>query len=185
MSYYYPSDASVQQDCELQAWVGEIFAQAFLGRESSGFPSRLCTPGELVKYLTAIIFNCSAQHAAVNSGQHDFGAWMPNAPSSMRQPPPQTKGDTTMKSYLDTLPEVNTTCRNLLLFWLVSQEPKDQRPLGTYPDEHFTEEAPRQSIAAFQNCLAQISKDIRERNQSLALLYAYLDPPLIENSVSI
>lgn len=58
--------------------------------------------------------------------QHDFGAWMPNAPSSMRQPPPQTKGDTTMKSYLDTLPEVNTTCRNLLLFWLVSQEPKDQ-----------------------------------------------------------
>lgn len=185
VSYYYPSDASVQQDCELQAWVGEIFAQAFLGRESSGFPSRLCTPGELVKYLTAIIFNCSAQHAAVNSGQHDFGAWMPNAPSSMRQPPPQTKGDTTMKSYLDTLPEVNTTCRNLLLFWLVSQEPKDQRPLGTYPDEHFTEEAPRQSIAAFQNCLAQISKDIRERNQSLALPYAYLDPPLIENSVSI
>lgn len=185
VSYYYPNDACVQQDSELQAWVGEIFAQAFLGRESSGFPSRLCTPGELVKYLTAIIFNCSAQHAAVNSGQHDFGAWMPNAPSSMRQPPPQTKGNTTMESYLETLPEVNTTCSNLLLFWLVSQEPKDQRPLGTYPDEHFTEEAPRQSIAAFQKCLAQISKDIRARNESLALPYAYLDPPLIENSVSI
>nr|XP_010594897.1 hydroperoxide isomerase ALOXE3 [Loxodonta africana] len=185
IGYYYPSDMSVQQDSELQAWVGEIFAQAFLGRENSGFPSRLCTSGELVKFLTAIIFNCSAQHAAVNSGQHDFGAWMPNAPSSMRKPPPQTKGTTTLKSYLDTLPEVNTTCNNLLLFWLVSQEPKDQRPLGTYPDEHFTEEAPRQSIAAFQSRLAQISRDIRERNQSLALPYAYLDPPLIENSVSI
>nr|XP_012631130.1 hydroperoxide isomerase ALOXE3 isoform X2 [Microcebus murinus] len=185
VGYYYPSEASVQQDSELQAWVGEIFAQAFLGRESSGFPSRLCTPGELVKFLTAIIFNCSAQHAAVNSGQHDFGAWMPNAPSSMRQPPPQTKGTTTLKSYLDTLPEVNITCNNLLLFWLVSQEPKDQRPLGTYPDEHFTEEAPRRSIAAFQSRLAQISRDIRERNQSLALPYTYLDPPLIENSVSI
>lgn len=36
VSYYYPSDASVQQDSELQAWVGEIFAQAFLGRENSG-----------------------------------------------------------------------------------------------------------------------------------------------------
>ncbi|XP_055262435.1 hydroperoxide isomerase ALOXE3 isoform X4 [Moschus berezovskii] len=185
VGYYYTSDASVQQDSELQAWVGEIFAQAFLGRESSGFPRQLCTQGELVKFLTAIIFNCSAQHAAVNSGQHDFGAWMPNAPSSMRQPPPQTKGTTTLKSYLDTLPEVNTTCNNILLFWLVSQEPKDQRPLGTYPDEHFTEEAPRRSIAVFQNRLAQISRDIRERNRGLALPYAYLDPPLIENSVSI
>lgn len=60
-----------------------------------------------------------------------------------------------------------------------------QRPLGTYPDEHFTEEAPRRSIAAFQSRLAQISQDIRERNKGLALPYAYLDPPLIENSVSI
>ncbi|XP_077924018.1 hydroperoxide isomerase ALOXE3 isoform X1 [Halichoerus grypus] len=128
VGYYYPSEASVQQDSELQAWVGEIFAWAFLGRESSGFPRQLCTPGELVKFLTAIIFNCSAQHAAVNSGQ---------------------------------------------------------RPLGTYPDEHFTEEAPRRSIAAFQNRLAQISREIRERNQGLELPYTYLDPPLIENSVSI
>ncbi|XP_036079444.1 hydroperoxide isomerase ALOXE3 isoform X2 [Rousettus aegyptiacus] len=185
VGYYYPSDASVQQDSELQAWVNEIFVQAFLGRESSGFPSRLCTSGELVKFLTAIIFNCSAQHAAVNSGQHDFGAWMPNAPSSMRQPPPQIKGTTTLKSYLETLPEVNVTCNNLLLFWVVSQEPKDQRHLGTYPDQHFTEEAPQRSIAAFQSRLAQISRDIRERNRGLALPYTYLDPPLIENSVSI
>lgn len=65
-------------------------------------------------------------HLGRGSPQHDFGAWMPNAPSSMRQPPPQTKGTTTLKSYLETLPEVNITCSNLLLFWLVSQEPKDQ-----------------------------------------------------------
>ncbi|KAJ8783727.1 hypothetical protein J1605_008770 [Eschrichtius robustus] len=157
LGYYYPSDASVQQDSELQAWAVH--------------------PGELVKLLTAVIFNCSAQHAAVNRGQHDFGAWMPNAPSSMRQPPPQTKG-TTLKSHLDTLPEVNTTCSNPLLFWLVSQEPKDQ---------HFTEERPLRNIAIFQSRLAQISRDIRERerNRGLELPYIYLDPPLIENSVSI
>ncbi|XP_061032841.1 hydroperoxide isomerase ALOXE3-like [Eubalaena glacialis] len=192
VGYYYPSDAFVQQDSELQAWVGEIFAHVFLGRESSVPPSETTPwlpmqavhPGELVKLLTAVIFNCSAQHAAVNHGQHDFGAWMPNAPSSMRQPPLQTKGTTTLKSHLDTLLEVNTTCSNLLLFWLVSQEPKDQRPLGTYPDEHFTEERPLRSIAIFQSRLAQISRDIRERNRGLELPYTYLDPPLIKNSVS-
>ncbi|TKC47987.1 hypothetical protein EI555_000274 [Monodon monoceros] len=151
VAYYYPSDASVQQDSELQAWVGEIFAQEFLGQESSGFPCRLCTPGELVKLLTAVIFNCSAQHATVNSGQ--------------------TKGTTTLKSYLDPLPEVNTTCNNILLFWLVSQEPKDQRPLDTYPDEHFTEERPLRGTAIFQSRLAQISRDIRERSGGLELPY--------------
>ncbi|XP_038624745.1 hydroperoxide isomerase ALOXE3 isoform X1 [Tachyglossus aculeatus] len=185
VSYYYPSDTSVQRDSELQAWVWEIFTQAFLGRESSGFPSCLNTPKELIKFLTMIIFNCSVQHAAVNSGQHDFGAWMPNAPSSMRQPPPCVKGTTTLQSYLDTLPEVNITCNTLLLFWLVSQEPKDQRHLGHYPDQHFTEECPGRSVAAFQQRLAEISQEIRVRNKTLALPYAYLDPPLIENSVSI
>lgn len=60
-----------------------------------------------------------------------------------------------------------------------------QRPLGHYPDEHFTEDVPRRSMAAFQRQLIRISCAIRERNQSLPLPYTYLDPPLIENSVSI
>uniref|UniRef100_A0A8C6C9N4 Arachidonate epidermal lipoxygenase 3 n=1 Tax=Monodon monoceros TaxID=40151 RepID=A0A8C6C9N4_MONMO len=168
VAYYYPSDASVQQDSELQAWVGEIFAQEFLGQESSGFPCRLCTPGELVKLLTAVIFNCSAQHATVNSGQVRLRR---AGLGGTGQPPPQTKGTTTLKSYLDPLPEVNTTCNNILLFWLVSQEPKDQRPLDTYPDEHFTEERPLRGTAIFQSRLAQISRDIRERSGGLELPY--------------
>lgn len=44
MAYYYPSDASVQQDSELQAWVGEIFAQEFLGQESSDISSPSSKP---------------------------------------------------------------------------------------------------------------------------------------------
>ena len=86
-------------------------------------------------------------------------------------------------SYLDYV------LANLLLHY-PSSHPEchpdfSQRPLGTYPDEHFTEEAPRRSIPAFQIRLAQISREIQERNKGLELPYAYLDPPLIENSVSI
>ena len=33
---YYPCDAAVSADPELQAWVGEIFHKAFLGRRRSG-----------------------------------------------------------------------------------------------------------------------------------------------------
>ncbi|XP_068832784.1 polyunsaturated fatty acid lipoxygenase ALOX15B-like isoform X1 [Capricornis sumatraensis] len=185
ISIYYPSDESVRDDSELQAWVREIFSEGFLGRESSGLPSTLGTREALIQYVTMVIFNCSAKHSAVSAGQFDFGAWMPNLPPSMQLPPPTSKGQASLEGFLATLPPGNATCDVVIALWLLSKEPGDRRPLGTYPDEHFTEEAPRRSIAAFQSRLAEISRDIQERNRSLALSYPYLDPPLIENSVSI
>ncbi|XP_044106537.1 polyunsaturated fatty acid lipoxygenase ALOX15B isoform X3 [Neovison vison] len=150
-----------------------------------GVPSALETRDALVQYVTMVIFNSSAKHYAVSAGQFDSCIWMPNLPPTMQLPPPTSKGQTRPEGFLATLPPVNATCDIIIALWLLSQEPGDQRPLGTYPDEHFTEEAPRRSIAAFQNRLAQISREIRERNQGLELPYTYLDPPLIENSVSI
>uniref|UniRef100_A0A452URR6 Arachidonate 15-lipoxygenase type B n=1 Tax=Ursus maritimus TaxID=29073 RepID=A0A452URR6_URSMA len=185
INIYYPSDVSVRDDSELQAWVQEIFLEGFLGRKSSGMPSALETREALVRYITMVIFSCSARHYAVSAGQFDSCVWMPNLPPSMQLPPPTSKGQTKPEGFLATLPPVNATCDIIITLWLLSKEPGDQRPLGTYPDEHFTEEAPQQSIAAFQSRLAQISKEIQERNQGLPLPYTYLDPPLIENSVSI
>ncbi|KAJ6653105.1 hypothetical protein lerEdw1_010191 [Lerista edwardsae] len=182
---YYKSDVAVKDDPELQAWVHEIFTEAFLGKKSSGIPSTLETRAELVKFLTMIIFCCSARHAAVNSGQFDFAAWMPNTPATLRQPPPKAKGKATLSSILDTLPEVNSTCALLSLLSIVSYEPGDLRPLGYYPDEHFTEEEPKRFIAAFQACVAEISKEIEGRNRTLPIGYHYLNPSEVQNSVSI
>ncbi|XP_027980913.1 arachidonate 15-lipoxygenase B isoform X3 [Eumetopias jubatus] len=162
-NYYYRDDG-------LQIW---------------GVPSTLETREALVQYVTMVIFNCSAKHYAVSAGQFDSCVWMPNLPPTMQLPPPTSKGQTRPEGFLATLPPVNATCDIIIALWILSKEPGDQRPLGTYPEEHFMEEAPQQSITAFQSRLAQISKDIRERNQRLSLPYTYLDPPLIENSVSI
>uniref|UniRef100_A0A8C3WKM0 Polyunsaturated fatty acid lipoxygenase ALOX15 n=1 Tax=Catagonus wagneri TaxID=51154 RepID=A0A8C3WKM0_9CETA len=174
---YYPDDSAVSRDVELQAWVREIFQQGFLSCASSGVPSSLDSCAGLIEYLTMVIFNCSAQHAAVNSGQFDFSAWMPNVPTTMRLPPPTSKGQT---SLVASLPEVNATCHTLVLLSFCPQ-----RRLGTYPDEHFTEEAPQRSIATFQSRLAQVSRDIRERNRDLELPYTYLDPTVVENSIAV
>ncbi|XP_004684683.1 PREDICTED: arachidonate 15-lipoxygenase B isoform X1 [Condylura cristata] len=179
---YYPDDSAVSRDSELQAWAMEIFQEGFLSRVQSGVPSTLNSCAALIEYLTMIIFNCSAQHAAVNSGQFEFSAWMPNVPTTMRLPPPTAKGQADLMA---SLPEVNATCHALVLFWGVSNDMKDTRPLGTYPDEHFTEEAPQRSIAAFQSRLAQVSGAIRERNQGLALPYTYLDPAVVDNSIAV
>ncbi|KAM7333637.1 hypothetical protein ACRRTK_006957 [Alexandromys fortis] len=185
VSIYYPSDVSVREDQELQAWVREIFSEGFLSRESSGIPSLLDTQEALVQYVTMVIFTCSAKHTAVSAGQFDSCVWMPNLPPTMQLPPPTSKGQARPESFIATLPPVNATCDVIIALWMLSKEPGDRRPLGHYPDEHFTEDAPRRSMAAFQRQLIQISKGIAERNRGLALPYTYLDPPLIENSVSI
>lgn len=51
---------------------------------------------------------------------------MPNFPSSMRNPPIQAKGLTTLETFLDTLPDIKTTCITLLVLWTLSREPDDK-----------------------------------------------------------
>ncbi|KAM8966429.1 hydroperoxide isomerase ALOXE3-like [Pelodytes ibericus] len=185
VNYYYESDDLVCEDPELQAWVAEIFKEGFLERKDTGIPSALTTKAELIKYLTMVIFTCSAQHAAVNSGQFDFYSWLPNGPSSMRHPPPTVKGTATYQSILGTLPQVNTTTSAMVAVWLLSHEPEDKRPLGQFPDVRFTEETPQIFIKEFQEKLEEISTQIQERNKHMKCKYLYLDPKNIENSVSI
>ncbi|XP_077340074.1 polyunsaturated fatty acid lipoxygenase ALOX15B-like [Lithobates pipiens] len=185
INYYYTSDEMVKEDPELQAWVAEIFKEGFLQNKSSEVPSSLGTRDSLIKYLTMVIFRCSAQHAAVNSGQFDFYSWMPNGPMTMKSPPPSTKGVTTMETILQALPDVNSTAAAISSVWLLSNEPMDRRHLGEYPDERFTEKTPQIFIKKFQQQLSEISKCIQERNKTMRLPYPYLDPNQIENSVSI
>ncbi|CAI9613144.1 unnamed protein product [Staurois parvus] len=185
VKYYYTSDEMISQDPELQAWVAEIFKEGFLEYKNSEIPSILESKGALVKYLTMMIFTCSAQHSAVNSGQFDFFAWMPNGPTSMKSPPPTFKGVTTMQDILKALPDVNTTATGMATVWLISREPQDRRHLGNYTNVHFTEKTPQNLIKEFQDKLAKISKSIQERNGAMRQPYPYLDPTYIENSVSI
>ncbi|XP_044273048.1 polyunsaturated fatty acid lipoxygenase ALOX15B-like [Varanus komodoensis] len=182
---YYKNNLCVQRDYELQAWISDIFTRGFLTRRSSGIPSSLRSVPELIKFLTMVVFTCSAYHAAVNSGQFELGAFMPNLPSSMRKPPPQVKAAVTLGEFLDTIPEMNTTSQVLSVLWVLRNEDLDMKQLGQYDEEHFVEEEPKQLITAFQERLAHISEEIKKRNESLELPYTYLFPPSIENSTAI
>ncbi|XP_041822016.1 arachidonate 12-lipoxygenase, 12R-type-like [Chelmon rostratus] len=185
LCYYYKSDAEVQQDSELQNWIGDIFKHGFLSQACTGIPQRFATVGELVKFVTMVIFTGSAQHSAVNSGQYDFGGWMPNTPISLQLPPPTTKGTASEATMLQTLPDVSTTVQGMATVWLLSKRSSDFIPLGQYPDDHFSEEVPCKVTKVFQGELEVLSAAIKVRNKCLEVPYTYMDPTEVENSVAI
>ncbi|CAL8295119.1 unnamed protein product [Lota lota] len=185
LGYYYKEDSDVQRDTELQTWVHDIFEHGFLSLTESGMPRRLTTVAELVKFVTMVIFTGSAQHAAVDSGQFDYGSWMPNTPTTLQRPPPTTKGTTGESSLLDALPDINVTVHGMAVVWLLSKQSSDFVALGHYPEEHFSERVPRQHMEVFKGELGLLSAIIEARNMGQEILYTFVDPPLVENSVAI
>ncbi|XP_041090392.1 polyunsaturated fatty acid lipoxygenase ALOX15B-like [Polyodon spathula] len=185
LKYYYPSDRDVVEDTELQDWAKEIFSNGFLNRKESGIPDSFSTVSELNKFLTMILFTCSAQHNAVNAGQFDFAAWMPNASPTLRRPPPSSLGETTEQDILESIADVNSTIQSLAVVWLLSHKYHDFVKLGDYPEERFTEETPKKLISKFQSDLQQIDDEIALRNKGLKPGYPYLRPTQVENSVAV
>ncbi|XP_039634347.1 arachidonate 12-lipoxygenase, 12R-type-like isoform X2 [Perca fluviatilis] len=130
LSFYYKNDAEVQKDSELQKWISDIFEHGFLSQTSTGIPQSLTTVVEMVKFVTMVIFTCSGQHSAVNTGQYDYGGWMPNTPISLQLPPPTTKGKTGEATMLETFPSVNTTAQGMASMWLLSKQSSDFRTIS-------------------------------------------------------
>ncbi|XP_068580558.1 hydroperoxide isomerase ALOXE3-like [Cebidichthys violaceus] len=185
VEYYYPSDSVVRKDTELQEWISEIFTHGLLGNKASGFPASFDTVQEVIKFITMLIFTVTVQHAAVNNGQFDYYSWVPNESLLLRKPPPTTKGQSSMKTILETLPDVGETVSFAAMGWLLTEKYTDVVPMGTYPEERFHEPAPKQMIKKFQAQLSDLSEAISTRNLQLETPYIYLNPTQIENSITI
>uniref|UniRef100_A0A672SRG6 Hydroperoxide isomerase ALOXE3-like n=1 Tax=Sinocyclocheilus grahami TaxID=75366 RepID=A0A672SRG6_SINGR len=185
VEFYYQSDSDVQQDTELQDWIKEIFIHGFLEQSSTGIPQCFSTVEEVIKCVTMVIFTVSAQHSALRAGQFDYGSWFPNAPGSLKQPPPTSKGSSDKNTLLDILPDMNTSAYLVSVFWLLSKPSSDLVPLGQYPEDYFCQMAPQKKIRDFQAELSFFSESINDRNKGLQVPYTYMCPDNISNSVSI
>lgn len=83
-----PSKQDEGRDMAGQAELGLVAPSTGQGRTDTawpfplllGFPTCLRTVPELIRYVTIIIYTCSAKHAAVNTGQ------VPELTSSCRSP---------------------------------------------------------------------------------------------------
>ncbi|XP_063154677.1 polyunsaturated fatty acid 5-lipoxygenase [Candoia aspera] len=185
VNIYYGSEEAVCEDLELQAFVKDIFVYGMRGNKDSGFPKTIKTRERLSEYLTIVIFTSSAQHAAVNFGQYDWCSWIPNAPPTMRCPPPTEKGKTTIEYIIESLPDRGRSCWHLGAVWALSQFQENEVFLGVYPDEHFIDKPVKEAMRKFRKSLDGITSYIAERNRNKNLPYYYLSPDQIPNSVAV
>ncbi|KAM9364331.1 polyunsaturated fatty acid 5-lipoxygenase-like [Pholidichthys leucotaenia] len=182
---YYTSDEMVQGDDEIQAFVKDVCISGMQDFDYCEFPKSLKTREELIEYLTVVIFTASAQHASVNFGQFDWCSWIPNAPPTMRRPPPNQKGVVDLKYIMESLPDRGRSCWHLGAVWALSQFQDNELYLGMYPDERFTEKPVQEAMEKFRTKLAEITSIIMKRNEGKALPYHNMSPDKIPNSVAV
>lgn len=137
---------------------------------------------------------------------------MPNYALLLREPPPTTKGESTMENVLATLPNVSESVSFASMSIVLTGNYTDKvgfvtfqvynnyqllpQPnlcvfslgqifLGNYPDERFDEDVPRTIIEEFQKSLSEYSQEVAERNTQRNPPYIYMDPAQMENSIAI
>ncbi|CAD7689795.1 unnamed protein product [Nyctereutes procyonoides] len=175
---FYHQDDVVRGDSELQAWCREI-TEVGLCHAQERVRKQLC------HFLTMCIFTCTAQHGAINQGQLDWYAWVPNAPCTMRMPPPTTKEEVKMATVMGSLPDVRQACLQMTITWHLGRRQPDMVPLGHHKEKYFSSSKAKAVLNQFQTNLENLEREITARNEQLDLPYDYLKPSRIENSVTI
>ncbi|XP_003933097.1 polyunsaturated fatty acid lipoxygenase ALOX15 [Saimiri boliviensis] len=184
VSLHYKTDVAVKGDTELQTWCREITEIGLLGAQDRGFPTSLQSPEQLCHFLTMCIFTCTGQHSSVHLGQLDWYTWVPNAPCTMRLPPPTTK-DATLETVMATLPNFHQASLQMSITWQLGRRQPIMVAVGQHEEEYFWGPEPKAVLRKFREELAALDKEIETRNATLDMPYEYLRPSLVENSVAI
>lgn len=185
LSVFYPSDASVREDAELQSWVRELESPE--GGRVRGLPTE---DGALVSFetlksvISQLIFTVSVEHSAVNNGQYAMFGWIPNCPGAMYLPPPTTKAPMSEEGLMYAFPDGRGIDHQLMLVHLLSQ--RTEHPLGTYPIDFFRGQPEvRAALGRFQYGLEELGRQIQGRNAKLEIPYEFLQPWLVARSITI
>jgi arachidonate 15-lipoxygenase len=192
VGYFYPDDATVQQDSELQAWAKEITAED--GGRIKGLPTPIETVEQLISVMTNLLFIVGPQHAAVNFAQYDYMTFALNMPLAAYIPPIARDVPITPQDILDFLPNDRATSIQLRILYLLGAYRYDR--LGDYKKtfkdlykstvaEVFADTPIPIMIAKFQQQLNLIEQTIDRANADRLIPYPYLKPSLIPNSTSI
>ncbi|SMG00229.1 Arachidonate 15-lipoxygenase precursor [Burkholderia singularis] len=184
---YYQSDSDVTGDYELAAWVNDVANNGHV----KGFVPITSKP-QLVNVLTLVIFNASAQHAAINFPQRDLCTYAPALSALLSAPAPTGTNGQSQDSWNKMLPPMIAAIERVAIYELLGGI--YYRNLGDYRSNVFPYlpliTDPRVTYSGgplqrFQQALQQAEATINNRNLTRATPYPYLLPSRIPASTNI
>ena len=181
----YHDDKTVTEDHELQHFVKEILEPGFKGFGGAGFPDSLTSKEKLVEYLTVLIFNVSCYHTGVNFQINKYLGYVPNAPPSLRTPPPKQDDVITMDHIMKSLPQYECALAIMVITEVLGNfspierfyvETKAEHKLGYLGENMAVSEEQEGCIKRMVVQMEGLRDTITKRNEGKYLAYNVLSP---------
>lgn len=201
VAVYYPDDATVRGDTELQAWAAAVSAPDGAGVVGFGEPAadgRTAVEGAilsvayLVDALTLIIHTASVQHAAINFPQADLMTWVPAFPLAVRADAPgaadaaaPAAGGAAARRWL---PPPAVAAEQIFLGGLlggVVHLPLGTLPWTPLPGGWHRHPAAAAAAARLRQRLRGVEARIAAREATEVTPYEYLRPSRVPRSINI
>jgi len=155
LAIYYPDDATLQGDEELQAWWKEVREVGHGDLKDAPWWPRMQAVPELTGACATIIWIASALHAAVNFGQYPYAGYLPNRPtvSRRRMPEPGTEAYAELErdpelGFIRTITSQIQTIIGISLMEVLSKHSSDEVYLGQRDTPAWTSDT--RALAAFK-----------------------------------
>lgn len=155
--------------------------------DCGGFPASIDSVEKLVEYTTALVWNGSVWHTAVNFGQFNYLGYVPNAPCAMTKPPPAQDEEITMERILLSLPVKEMARVQIDISYSLSLfSPVEKFYLGSVREEKedlttetmMVDEEEVECIERLVARLTDLQKRIDARNEGLQIPYCIIKPDM-------
>jgi arachidonate 15-lipoxygenase len=179
---FYPDDASVREDRELQAWFGELVDPACGALKRLVPGDRLDAKAKLIGLLAQVLFIAGPGHASQHYPSNYFYRYAPAFPGAAYIPPPWQPELMNAARHLNTLPPIGTASRQVMFGTFgayrygVFGNYRGYR-LGRLPQAA----APIQQL---REALKRVECTLEQRQQQRLVPYEFLLPSRVPNSVN-
>lgn len=183
-------DAAMQADVQIKAWLAELSDERAAGVRLAPIRSF----AQLVDLLTQIIFQGSAQHAAVNFGQYDLQSFQPARPLFLTRDMPRDHRQLTAQYIVNALMPQAPLSELLTLFDILTAccvnslmlpQPSDHHSDGLLMRDTTIQPTFPAEYEQFKDELAHIEQRQIEHNARNGFHYTYLLPSRIPQSIAI